>query len=45
MKRVIAGLLLSVAMATAPALAYDGDRAVRRDMRHDRAYIAHDGRE
>lgn len=45
MKRVIAGILLSVAMATAPALAYDGDRALRRDMRRDRAQIAHDRRE
>lgn len=45
MKRVIAGILLSVAMATAPALAYDGDRGVRRDMRHDRGQITHDRRE
>jgi hypothetical protein len=32
-------------MAVAPALAYDGDGGLRRDMRHDRARVAHDRRE
>ena len=47
MKRAIAGLLLLVGMSVAPALAWDhdGDRALRRDMRHDRAKIEHDRRE
>jgi len=45
MKRGIAGILLLVAMAVAPALAYDGDRALHRDIRHDQAKIAHDRRE
>jgi hypothetical protein len=35
MKRAIAGVLLLVAMSVAPALAWDGDRGVRRDIRHD----------
>ena len=41
MKRVIAGVLLLVGMSVAPALAYDGDRGLRRDIRHDEAKIAH----
>jgi hypothetical protein len=45
MKRVIAGILLSVAMAAVPAVAYDGDRASHRDIRHDRAQVTHDRRE
>ena len=42
MKRAITGILLLVGMAVAPALAYDGDRGLRRDIRHDEAKIAHD---
>ena len=45
MKRAIAGVLLLVAMSVAPALAWDGDRGLRRDIRHDDARIAHDRRE
>jgi len=45
MKRAIAGILLLVAMSVAPALAWDGDRGQRRDIRHDEAKIAHDRRE
>jgi len=45
MKRAIAGILLLVGMGVAPALAYDGNRALHRDMRHDEARIAHDRRE
>ena len=45
MKRAIAGVLLLVAMSVAPALAWDGDRGVRRDIRHDEVRIAHDRRE
>lgn len=45
MKRIIAGILLSVAISTAPALAYDGDRALHRDIRHDRAQVTRDRRE
>lgn len=45
MKRAIAGVLLLVGMSVAPALAFDGDRGLRRDMRHDEAKIAHDRRE
>lgn len=45
MKRIIAGILLLVAMGVAPALAWDGDRGVRRDIRHDERKIAHDRRE
>jgi hypothetical protein len=45
MKRALAGILLLVGMSVAPALALDGDGGVRRDMRHDRAKIAHDRRE
>jgi hypothetical protein len=44
MKR-LAGILLLVGMSVAPALAWDGDRGLRRDMRHDEAKIAHDRRE
>jgi hypothetical protein len=42
MKRAIAGILLLVGMGVAPALAWDGDRGVRRDIRHDEANIRHD---
>ena len=45
MKRAIAGILLLVGMSVAPALAWDGDRNLRRDIRHDEAKIAHDRRE
>jgi hypothetical protein len=42
MKRAIAGFLLLVGMAVAPALAYDGDRGLQRDVRHDQARVAQD---
>ena len=45
MKRAIAGILLLVGIGVAPALAWDGDRGVRRDIRHDQAKIEHDRRE
>ncbi len=45
MKRAIAGMLLLVGMAVAPALAYDRDGGMHRDMRRDHAKIAHDRRE
>jgi len=45
MKRAIAGILLLVGLSVAPALAFDGDRGLRRDIRHDEAKIAHDRRE
>jgi hypothetical protein len=45
MKRAIAGILLLMAMGVAPALAWDGDRGLRRDIRHDEANIRHDRRE
>ena len=45
MKRAIAGVLLLVAMSVAPALAWDGDRGLRRDIHHDEARIAHDRHE
>jgi len=45
MKRAIAGILLLVGMGVAPALAWDGDRGLHRDIRHDQAQIAHDRRE
>ena len=45
MKRAIAGILLLVALGVAPALAYDGDRGLRRDIRHDERKITHDRRE
>jgi hypothetical protein len=41
MKRAIAGILLLVGMRVAPALAWDGNRGLRRDG----AKIAHDRRE
>jgi len=41
MKRAIAGILLLVGMGVAPALA-ESDRALRHDIRHDEAKIAHD---
>ena len=45
MKRAIAAVLLLVGMSVAPAMAWDGDRSLRRDIRHDDARIAHDRRE
>ena len=45
MKRAIAGILLLLGMGVAPALAWDGDRGLHRDVRHDEAKIAHDRRE
>ena len=45
MKRAIAGILLLVGLSVAPALAWDGDHGLRRDMRHDQARIAHERRE
>jgi hypothetical protein len=45
MKRAIAGILLLVGMSLAPALAWDGNRGLRRDIRRDEAKIAHDRRE
>ena len=45
MKRAIAGVLLLVGLSVAPALAWEGDHALRRDIRHDQAQIAHDRRE
>ena len=45
MKRAIAAVLLLVGMSVAPALAWDGDRGLHRDIRHDQARIAHDRRE
>jgi hypothetical protein len=45
MKRAIAGILLLVAMSVAPALAWERDRGLRRDIRHDEVKIAHDRRE
>jgi hypothetical protein len=45
MKRAIAGILLLVGMSVAPALAWDGDRGLRRDICRDDAKIAHDRRE
>jgi hypothetical protein len=45
MKRAIAGILLMVGMAAAPALARDSDRGLRRDIRHDEREVAHDRRE
>lgn len=45
MKRTIAGVLLLVGMSVAPALAWDGNHALRRDIRHDEARIARDRHE
>lgn len=45
MKRAIAGMLLLVGMGVSPALAWDGDRGLRSDIRHDQAKIGHDRRE
>lgn len=45
MKRAIAGILLFAAMGVRPALAWDNDHGLRRDIRHDEAKIAHDRRE
>jgi hypothetical protein len=45
MKRAMAGIVLLVGMSVAPALAWDGDRGLQRDIRHDEAKIAHDRRE
>lgn len=40
MKRAIAGFLLLVGMGVAPAFAYDGDRDMHRDVRHDETRVA-----
>ena len=45
MKRAIAGALLLVGLSVAPALAWDGDRGLHRDIQRDEARIAHDRRE
>lgn len=45
MKRAIAGFLLLVGMAVAPAFAFDGSRGERRDMRNDEVRIAQDRHE
>jgi hypothetical protein len=45
MKRAIAGFLLLVGMAVAPAFAFDGERGQRRDMRNDGTRIAQDRHE
>lgn len=45
MKRAIAGILLLLGISVAPALAWDGDHGLRRDIRHDEAKIARDRRE
>jgi hypothetical protein len=45
MKRAIAGILLLLGMGVAPALAWDGERGLHRDIRHDESRIAHDRRE
>jgi hypothetical protein len=45
MKRAIAGFLLLVGMAVAPAFAFDGGRGQRRDMRNDGTRIAQDRHE
>ena len=45
MKRAIAGILLLVGMGVAPALAWDGDHGLRRDIREDHAKIVHDRHE
>jgi len=45
MRRAITGILLLVGMSVAPALAWDGNHGLRRDIRHDEARIAHDHRE
>jgi hypothetical protein len=45
MKRAIAGILLLVGLGVAPALAGDGDRGLRRDMRHDERKSSNDRRE
>ena len=45
MKHAIAGILLLVGIGVAPALAFDGDHGLRRDIRHDRAKIAYDRHE
>ena len=36
---------LAVGIGVAPALAWDGDRGLHRDIRHDQAKIDHDRRE
>jgi len=45
MTLAIDAVLLLVAMSVTPALAWEGDRGVRRDIRHDEVRIAHDRRE
>lgn len=42
MKRALAGILLLVGMSVAPALAWEGNGGLHRDIRHDQARIAHD---
>lgn len=44
MKRAMAGILLLLGMGVAPALAWDGNRGLRRDIHHDEARIAHNQR-
>ena len=45
MKRAVAGILLMVGLSVAPALAWDEDRGLRRDIHRDEAKIALDQRE
>ena len=45
MKRAIAGIVLLLGMGVAPALAWDGDGGLNRDIRHDERKIDHDRRE
>jgi len=41
----MAGILLPAGMGVAPALAWEGDGGLRRDIRHDHAKIAYDRQE
>jgi hypothetical protein len=43
MKRAIAGFLLLVGMAVAPAFAFDGDHDMHRDRQNSREFVRHDG--
>jgi len=45
MKRAIAGFLLLVGMAVAPAFAFDGERGQRRDVLNDEARFVQDRHE
>ena len=45
MKRTIAGFLLLMGISATPALCWDGDLGLHRDIRHVEAKIAHDRRE